>query len=60
MSEELIAEIVATCLGLAITVLGVKYKKIKALLKKIIDAAKDDKFTAEEVQDIALDIKGLF
>lgn len=31
---------------------GDKYKQLKKLLKVILDAAEDDKITAEEVQEI--------
>lgn len=31
---------------------GDKYKQLKKLLKVIVDAAEDDKITAEEVQEI--------
>ena len=60
MSETLIAEIIAILLGLGITFLGVRYQKLKGFLKKIVDAAEDDKFTAEEVQNIIKAFKDLF
>jgi len=60
MNEAMIAEIIATILALVVTVLGVKYQKIKVFVSSIVAAAADDKITAEEVQNIILDFKALF
>ena len=52
MELELILEIVATLLTIGIGFLGMKFVKIKKLLKTITDAVEDKKITKKELLEI--------
>lgn len=53
---ETISYLISILLGVGSSFFGFKYIAIKNLIKTIYRAAKDDKITPDEVQDIILSI----
>lgn len=60
LTPDIIGTVATLILGVAGTFLGTKYSALRKALKTIMDAAEDDKITADEVQQIALAVKPLF
>ena len=52
MDAGVIAALVSIGLSFAAAVLGARYRRVKVLLKAVVDAAEDDEISEQEFQEI--------